>query len=381
MKSAPVRRICFVNGTRFWGGGEKWHFDTACYLAERGHRVWCAAHPKGVLFKRLEATAVARHPIAITNTSFLNPVKMGRLVHFFRANRIQTVVFNGSAEVKLAAPAAAVAGVPVRVYRRGLALPVKAGGMNRWMFCRIITHFLANSHHTADTLFQHLPRPSTPGRVEIIYNGVDLSRFFPPGDGPETIGAHRPLILGTAGRLVDQKGHAYLVDMAARLKEENLPFTVLIAGDGPLAPAIEAQIKARDLEKEVSLLGFVKDTASLMRQLDIFILPSLWEGFGFAMVEAMASALPVIAFDLTSNPEIVEHGRTGLLVAPKQAGALAAAVTTLAKDPVLRRRMGEAGRRRAAERFDQSRQMKRLELYLCQEVFENHKCSSGGTAP
>jgi glycosyltransferase involved in cell wall biosynthesis len=370
MKGAPVRRICFVNGTRFWGGGEKWHFDTAVYLAERGHRVWCAAHPEGVLFQRLEATPVKRRPIAVTNTSFLNPIKMCRLAHFFRANRIQTVVFNGSAEVKLAAPAAAAAGVPARVYRRGLALPVKAGALNRWMFSRMVTHFLANSQHTANTLFQHLPRPSTPGRVDIIYNGVDLSRFFPPGDGPETAGPHRSLVLGTAGRLVDQKGHSYLVEMAAWLKKENLPFKVLIAGDGPLAPAIEEQIKGRGLEKQVSLLGFVKDTASLMQQLDIFILPSLWEGFGFAMVEAMATALPVIAFDLTSNPEIVEHGRTGLLVAPKQPGALAAAVTTLAKDPVLRRQMGEAGRQRAAERFDRDKQMKKLEAYLCCKVLK-----------
>ncbi|MCF8080839.1 MAG: glycosyltransferase [Desulfobacterales bacterium] len=368
MKTVPVRRICFVNGTRFWGGGEKWHFDTAVYLAEQGHRVWCAAHPKGALFHRLEATGVKRFPIAMANASFLNPVKMFNLALFFRSNRIQTVVFNGSAEMKLAAPAAAAAGVPTRVYRRGLALPVKGGALNRFMFRRMVTHFLANSHHTADTLFQHLPRPSARGRVKIIYNGVDMRRFSPPAQRPDTLDAHRPLVLGTAGRLVDQKGHEYLVDMAARLKEEKLPFTVLIAGDGPLAPVIEQQITARGLEKEVFLLGFVKDTASLMQQLDIFILPSLWEGFGFAMVEAMASALPVVAFDLTSNPEIVEHGRTGLLVAPKQPGALAAAVTTLAKDPALRRKMGEAGRQRAAERFDRGRQMKKVEAYLCSEI-------------
>ncbi|MCF8052615.1 MAG: hypothetical protein K9L59_15340, partial [Desulfobacterales bacterium] len=105
MKTVPVRRICFVNGTRFWGGGEKWHFDTAVYLAEQGHRVWCAAHPKGALFHRLEATGVKRFPIAMANASFLNPVKMINLALFFRSNRIQTVVFNGSAEMKLAAPA------------------------------------------------------------------------------------------------------------------------------------------------------------------------------------------------------------------------------------------------------------------------------------
>jgi len=368
VKTAPVRRICFVNGTRFWGGGEKWHFDTAVYLAEQGHRVWCMAHPNGILFQRLEATAVERRAIAITNTSFLNPVKMCQLSHFFRSNRIQTVVFNGSAEMKLTAPAAAAAGVPARVYRRGLALPVKGGVLNRFMFRRMVTHFLANSHHTADTLFQHLPRPTARGRVKIIYNGVDMRRFSPPAQRPDALDAQRPLVLGTAGRLVDQKGHAYLIDMAVRLKEENLPFTVLIAGAGPLSPAIEQQITARGLQNEVLLPGFVKDTASLMQQLDIFILPSLWEGFGFAMVEAMAAGLPVIAFDLTSNPEIVEHGRTGLLVAPKQPMALAAAVATLAKDPALRRQMGEAGRQRAAERFDRGKQMKKVEAYLCSEI-------------
>ena len=381
LKKCPARRICFVNSTRFWGGGEKWHFDAALHLAAQGHRVWCVAHPGGELLQRLAGTAVKRFPLAVANLSFLNPLKIARLAMFFRAERIQTVVFNGSSEMKIASIAAAAAGVAARVYRRGVALPVKANVLNRFLLRKTVTHFLANSRGTADALFSHGVLPRADRRVKIIYNGVDLSQFSPSPPKTAPAGGRRPVVLGTAARLDPRKGHAFLIEMAARLKTRNFPFRLLIAGDGPLLQGLGRDVERRGLGKEVSLLGFVRDPASFMNGLDVFLFPSLSEGFGFAMVEAMAAALPVVAFDATSSSEIVDHGRTGLLVPQNNAGALADAVEILAGDPVLRNRMGQAGRRRAAQMFDREKQLKRLEAYLCREVLPPKATRTPPAAP
>lgn len=391
-----MTRICFFNTVRFWGGGEKWHYEIAEYLSSRGHQVYFIAHPGGELHQRLSGTGITQFPLTLTNASFLNLYKIAKLITFFKANRIETVVFNGSSEVKIGAPAARMAGVRAIVYRRGVPVPVKNRLVNRILYGRLITHFLTNSRATSLKLFERLGFPSDDGKVRVIYNGVDCSHEAASSEpnpakpdagmlgnlkkpnGVNAIPGDSPIILGSAGRLAHEKGHDFLLDMAGILKEQGIPFQLRIAGEGPLRPSLEARIERMQLTTHVRLLGFVSDMRPFLRQLDIFILPSLWEGFGYAVAEAMAAGLPVVAFKVGSNPEVIEHPRTGFLVPPGNAHALAEKAALLARDPALRVWMGKNGQARVSAHFDRSQQMRKLESYLCREVLGRAEIQASG---
>jgi glycosyltransferase involved in cell wall biosynthesis len=361
-----MTRVCFFNTMRSWGGGEKWHYEAAEYLASRGHDVSFIAHPSGELRKRLTGRSIKVVPLAVSNASWLNPLKIIRLALTFRAGNIQTVVFNSSSDVKMGAPAAVMAGVPAIVYRRGIAVPVKNTAFNRYLYGRLVTHFLANSQATAQELFRHLPVPHSSSRTKTIYNGIDLAQFTGAAAPDPRSDPH--LIIGTAGRLETEKGHHHLLAVARRLKENQLRFELRIAGEGSLKQQMQKEIQETGLAGAVTLCGFVSDMPGFMRSLDVFVFPSKWEGFGYASAEAMGAGLPVVAFDVLSNREVVEHAQTGFLVPPGNLDEFAKRVAQLGNDPGLRGRMGRKGSHRVAMMFNKSEQLPKIEDYLCREV-------------
>jgi len=363
-----MARICFFNTTRFWGGGEKWHFEAASYLASRGHHVLFVVHPGGELHKRLAGTSIHTVPMVVFNPSFLNPLKFRKLVTLFRSEKTQTIVFNGSADVKMGALSAKIAGVPAIVYRRGLPVPVKNSALNRFLYGRMITHFLVNSEATAQELFRHLVVPHANARTRTIYNGIDLSRFHAPRLEASHNAEKKTIVIGTAGWLEAEKGHRHLFATAHRLKSNHLNFKLLIAGEGSQRANLQKQIQTLGLTDTIQLLGFITNIEDFMRRLDIFVLPSKWEGFGYASAEAMATGLPVVSFDVSSNREVIAHDITGFLIPPENIENFAEKIMQLAKDTDLRARMGLSGQLRVREMFDQTKQLRKLEAFLCEDV-------------
>lgn len=206
-----------------------------------------------------------------------------------------------------------------------------------------------------------------PARVRVIYNGIDVAGW--PASKLERrqkrlelrLGAEE-LLIGTAGRLDRQKGQGVLIAAMERLRA--LPLRCAILGEGPRRPELESAIRRRNLEKSVWLLGERQDMTAWLSTLDIFILPSLWEGLPNALLEAMALGLPVIASSVDGVPEAVADGRNGLLVPPGNPQALAAALRRLVLDPDLRSRLGAAARQTVAERFGLIRMMADYESAL-----------------
>jgi glycosyltransferase involved in cell wall biosynthesis len=151
-------------------------------------------------------------------------------------------------------------------------------------------------------------------------------------------------LVGTMGRLEEQKGQRFLIDAM-----RHSPGTLLLCGRGSL----EADLRARaaPLCDRVRFAGFRPDVNGTMAALDVFALPSLWEGFGLVLLEAMAAERPVVAASSGAIPEIVVPGETGLIVPPSDSAALARALSELAKEPARARAMGKAGRRRLEASF------------------------------
>lgn len=358
--------ICFFNTAMSWGGGEKWHHDTAILMHRRGHRVLVITQPGSALQQRLppEIPCLA---LRVGNLSYLNAGKVFRLKQLLADRGITTLVMNLSADLKLAGLAARLAGVQRLIYRRGSAIPVRSHLVNRFFFRRVLTDVLANSEATKRTVLGPPPGLLPAGKVRVIYNPLPVTSF-----------SHRPyhavyqprpgeLVLGHIGRMVPQKNQAFLLDLADHLRNGGLSFRLLIAGSGPLEAALRKQVEDRGLGQHVLFTGFLENVKDLLMCCDIFLLPSLWEGFGYVLAEAALCRRPSVAFDLSSNPELVEDGETGYLVPEGDLQAFAEKIRLLGEDAVLRERMGEKGFQYVCDHFADTLICEQLYAYLTQD--------------
>lgn len=210
------------------------------------------------------------------------------------------------------------------------------------------------------------------GKVHLLGNGVDLARFTPPDPAVRAavraelgVGAGS-VVCGVVGRLVWEKGYREVFDAARRLRARAPEVLVVVVGpedpekaDGVDAGAIEA---AR--ADGVRFLGMREDVERLYAGMDLYVLASYREGFPRSAMEAAASGLPVVATDIRGCRQVVDHGRTGLLVPVRDAVALTEAITTIATDADLRHGMERRARDKAVAEFDQTTQIRiTLETY------------------
>lgn len=202
-------------------------------------------------------------------------------------------------------------------------------------------------------------------KVTQIYNGVDRSRFHPRAGEQRILPADVPagffpagdgLVLGSVGRLAAVKDQQLLLSALVRIvsarPQLRARLRLMVVGDGPERAALEARIAQLNLADCVWLAGDREDIPDLLRCMDVFLLPSLGEGISNTILEAMASGLPVIATATGGNPELVDHGVTGLLVAVGDAVALAHAIERLLDHPDQQAAMGRGGLQRIRRNFD-----------------------------
>ncbi len=207
------------------------------------------------------------------------------------------------------------------------------------------------SDYAADFLRNRFPEAAA--KVHRIYNGVDLSRFH-----PVDFGSGIPSIV-SIGRLIEKKGFADLISACRLLQPRGRDFICEIIGEGPLGPALQAQIACDDLEAQVKLAGPRTQAQIALRlaHATIFVLPcTREEGGGMdnlptVILEAMAAGLPVISTPLAGVPEMVENNSSGLLVPEHDPQAVCAALEFLIANPEQARRFGDRGQQIAREKF------------------------------
>ena len=164
-------------------------------------------------------------------------------------------------------------------------------------------------------------------------------------------------LLAMACRLIEQKGVSDALQAFAGTRSEFPEARLLIAGDGPLRAQLESEATQAGLTGSVRFLGWRDDVPQLLAACDLFLMPSLWEGFGLVLLEAMAQGLPVVASRVSAIPEIVAAGETGLLAPPRDVPALREALLTLLRDPPLARHMGLMGMERLETHFSEQRML------------------------
>jgi glycosyltransferase involved in cell wall biosynthesis len=205
-------------------------------------------------------------------------------------------------------------------------------------------------------------------KVTRIYYGLDT----PPYQRGERntkdrapLAADRPPTIGMVARLAPQKGHRVLFEALPTVIARLSNLRVELVGHEHLTSTKELETYARErgVARHISFLGFRDDLPELLASWDVLALPSLWEGFGLVLLEAMAAGLPVVASRVGPIPEIVVHAETGLLVEPEQPDLLAAALLELLEQPDRAAELGTRGRLRVAERFSLERMMAETQAF------------------
>ncbi len=209
----------------------------------------------------------------------------------------------------------------------------------------------------------------SPGKIEVLYNGIDPSKFegnFEDSGVRRKFGVKpEDFLIGVIARLEEQKGHIYLFRALMRLIPDFPQIKVLVVGDGTLRPVLEAQVMEMGMSEEVLFVGTRKDIPEILAALDLFILPSLWEGFSMALLEALATGTPVIATAVGGASEVIRSGHDGLLIPPGEESSLAAAVREAILDPRKYREMGGKGKETVGRKFTVAQHLTRLQdLYL-----------------
>lgn len=213
---------------------------------------------------------------------------------------------------------------------------------------------IAISHAVARNLLRN--RLVAPARLQVVHNGVDTQVYAPAPSGR----AAGPVV-GAAGRLISRKGFDVLLEAFAATRRVFPGAAMILAGTGPEQARLADQIEKLGLGSAVVMRGEVEDMPAFFRSLDVFVMPSLSEGFGMSLLEAMSCGLPVIASDVDGMRELVQHGKSGLLVEPGNPAPLGAAIEHVVRDHDLLARLGECARGTAVEQFSIQRMVRLYE--------------------
>jgi glycosyltransferase involved in cell wall biosynthesis len=211
-------------------------------------------------------------------------------------------------------------------------------------------------------------------RFAIVPNGIDLSRFSGSVRpcalrGEYGVPSSAPL-LGVVARLEPEKGHRHLIEAMPAILRAVPEAWLAVIGEGSEADALRAQTAALGsrVAARVLFTGRRDDVSALTADLTLAVLPSLREAQGISLLEAMARGVPVVASEIGGIPEIVTDGVDGRLVPPGDPAALADAIVELVRDPALRHRLGEAGRRTVADRFSIDAQVRAIQTVYDEEL-------------
>jgi glycosyltransferase involved in cell wall biosynthesis len=211
-------------------------------------------------------------------------------------------------------------------------------------------------------------------QFDYIYNGIDVKNLRKRKVGRiqkrQEIGIEDDcFLIVTAGRLVPVKGYTYLITAIAQVITEIPNIRLVFLGDGELRGELSGQVKTLGLGKHVLFLGMRNDVPETISCSDLFVLPSINEGFGVVLLEAMAMKCPIVATNVGGVPEVVLDGETGILVPPGDPAQLSEGIIRLARDHALAARMAEHGYRRLMACFDIRETVAKTE-HLYKELLE-----------
>ena len=367
--------ILQIVSCRGWSSDAYWAARATVELERAGHDVTlvCKRRSEARVIHRARDAGVSRIE-TLTLTSGIGPLAdvldLRRLVAWLPAAQVLHV--HRGKEHWLAALANRMSSLRRPLVRtRHIVQPVRPHALNRWLYGRATDQVV--------TVTEAILRQLVAGglgverRVVTMPGGVDVDRFRPDAGPPRDHGIRATLglphdvpIIGLVSGFRVMKGHQTVVEAAARLAAGGRRFHLLLIGQGPFVPKVRAQVEASGLGDRISTLGFVDDLPATMAVLDVALYSALEsDGMSRVLFEYLAAGVPVVASRVGVVPEILEDGRTALLVPPGEPEPLADAIARLLDDPGRRREIGAAGAALVRARYSGARLAEQLTaLYL-----------------
>ncbi len=357
-------KILFVHGVTEIGGAERELLRMLKPLSHLGYHPVIACPPEGPLVEELVRGNIEHHSVALPAWhKFKGYMQRGSSV-----SQLQEIIRNAHPValhvndiwwVPQTLRAACDLKVPIVAHVRQEIEPHKV----RHYELAKANLLLAVSRHIRDALISGgVPA----ARVMTLYSGLDLGSIrvdASPSEIRSQLGIpNEAPLLGTLASIFPRKGHAVMLRALPRVLNAlpSVHYLIIGTGDAEYEGVLRSQVKNLDLEEHVHFAGFRESVFSLLAALTVYVHPVLMEGFGLAVLEAMAMGRPVVASATGGVPEVVRHGETGLLVPPGDEIALAEAVATLLRDPARAEAMGQAGHIRVRTLFSDQVMMQQL---------------------
>lgn len=346
-------RVLYLSHAFMVGGAEEMVFNLVRHLPPRFEPVVGCIHQAGPIGEEIRRTGVPFDVLGL-DPGWRRPmdvIAIRRYLSRLRPTIVHTFLLTASLYGRLAAILARVPiviGTEVNVYankQRHHALAERA-------LLRGTDAVIVSAESVRDFYIDQIRADAA--KIEVVYNAVDWAQLATTADRTQTRAAlNLPLdatVIGIIARLTPQKAHHILFDALAQTPTLGAAHLVVI-GDGELRRDLEAHVAQRGIGGRVHFLGARRDLGDLLAAVDIFVMPSFWEGLPLSMVLAMGAGLPVVATRVAGIPEVVQDGCTGLLVEPGDRGALGAALGRLVDSPALRAQLGAAAQAYVRPRF------------------------------
>jgi len=364
-----MKKIIYLVTQSDFGGAQKYVFELASNLPPDQYKIIVAAGSEGdgELFSRLADFA------NIKTIKLKNLKRLPSILGALRAiKEIEKLLFAEKPDIlHLNSSAAGVLGsLAAKKYKNKTCLPLRViytahgwafsepGFLKQkiYLFLEKITAkykdiFIVLSEKDKQAALQNKIAPQE--KIIKIYNGIDSAKikFLEKPESRKILGVSPAL--GTIANFYKTKGLGYLIEAMYILRQQNKDIALAVIGEGPERKNLEKQIVKYNLEKNISLLGKKTKASQYLKALDIFVLPSVKEGFPFVILEAMSAEIPIIATTVGAIPEILENETSGILVEPKNPKALAQTIMTLLDDPREQKNLAENAKQ-SVEKFSLS---------------------------
>ncbi|PIZ74376.1 hypothetical protein COY07_00765 [Candidatus Peregrinibacteria bacterium CG_4_10_14_0_2_um_filter_43_11] len=338
-------RILFYTDTPHVGGAEKQMELLAKTARKAGHSVCLAYGVYSQLNNGRTALEKAYNELLSIRTIHKHDPR-----HYFALKRILKKGHFDLIHIHLWNPgscryaffAASQVGVPIVTTEHD---PFALHGWKQWVKKRCIKRTKQTIAISADNFRQLMDTFDIPQeRLNLVHNGIELNRFLDKMNGAQLPIPPGDTVITCIAEMHPRKGHRFLLDAFSELQKTIPDLHLMLVGTGPLEDELK---KKYGDQPNIHFLGWREDVPEILKASDLFVLPSLKEAFGLVVVEAMASGVPVIATRAGGVPELVEDGKSGLLVPPADSTALTSAIATLIHDPERRRIIQKAGLDRA----------------------------------
>jgi glycosyltransferase involved in cell wall biosynthesis len=345
-------RVLYLSHAFMVGGAEEMVLNLVRHLPDRFETSVMCINQAGPIGEEIRRTGVPFSVLGLT-PGVARPVDVLHLRDAIAAMSptiVHTFLLTGSLYGRFAAMMSGVPiviGTEVNIYEKKKPLHAR---FERWLMkstdAVIASAESVKAHYVAQV-------GADPSKVEVIYNAVDwaqLQTTMTPEEFRTSIGV--PLDAPAAGiiaRLTEQKAHRVLFDAMTQPDLSSLHLSVV--GDGELRTELQSRAAALGIQGRVHFLGARRDLGNILAAIDIFAMPSYWEGLPLSMVLAMGAGVPVVASRVAGIPEVVKDRVSGLLVDPGDSAQLARALAALVQDSALGARLGSAARALVRPRF------------------------------